>query len=167
MLYHNRTRIYRGIAWAAMMAAALVLQATVCNRLPVMGVFPLLLPVATACIAMMLPSDIGALVGLIGGLMASLGGDALYVVIPLLALAGAISGGLCTQLLTRSLPAALLLSLLALCCCELPTWLLHLYTGHAPLYTLWTVVLPEIGYSLLFTPLFFWLSWRISLIARR
>lgn len=164
MLYRNRIRIARGVAWAVLMLAALVLQATVCNRLPIFGVAPVLLPVATICVAMMLSAEAGAVVGLIGGMLACLGGDAYSMTIPLLALAGALAGGLCTLYFTRTLLPALLLSAIALLLCQLPTWALLLYLQRIPASSFITVVLPEFGYSLLYTLPFYWISWRISLI---
>ena len=81
-------------------------------------------------------------------------------------LAGALAGGLCSQYFTRSLLPALLLSLMALLLCELPVWALRCYLGHAPISALLRVVLPETVYSLLYTPLLYLLSWRISLTRR-
>ena len=78
MLYRNRYRIARGALWALLLLAALVLQGTVCNRLPLLGVSPLLLPVAAVCVAMMGSAEFGAAIGLAGGLLGYLGGGALH-----------------------------------------------------------------------------------------
>ena len=166
MLYRNRYRIARGALWALLLLAALVLQGTVCNRLPLLGVSPLLLPVAAVCVAMMGSAEFGAAIGLAGGLLGYLGGGAAALFIPLLCLAGALAGGLCSQYFTRSLLPALLLALMALLLCALAVLALRCYLGHAPVSALLRVVLPETVYSLLYTPLLYLLSWRISLIRR-
>ena len=98
MLYRNRKRILRWALWALLLAAALVLQATVCNRLPLLGVIPLLLPSAVACVAMMGSAETGAIIGLAGGLLGYWGGDAIWLSIPALCLAGALAGALCSEL---------------------------------------------------------------------
>lgn len=164
MWYRNRILFARWALWGVLLCAALVLQATVCNRLPVLGVFPLLMPVAVVCVAMMGSAEFGAVIGLIGGLLAYLGGDALAFIIPALCFAGALAGGLCTSYFTRSLLPALLMAAIALLLYELPFWALRVYLGHAPAYTFVTVVLPEFGYSLLCTLPLYWLSWRVSLL---
>ena len=164
MLYRNRKRILRWALWALLLAASLVLQATVCNRLPLLGVIPLLLPSAVACTAMMGSAETGAIIGLAGGLLGYWGGDAIWLSIPALCLAGALAGALCTRFFTRSLPPALLLCVIALLLCELPAWLLRLYPGYAPVSALWRVMLPELGYSLLYAVPIYGLSWRIGQI---
>lgn len=167
MLYRNRISIARWVLWGILLAAALVLQATVCNRLPVFGAVPVLMPVAVVCVAMMGSAESGAVVGLVGGLMAYLGGDASAFVIPVLCFAGALSGGLCTIYFTRSLPPALLMAAIALVLCAVPTWALEWYLGHVPLSAAWEILLPELVYSLLYTLPLYWLSWRVSLLGRR
>ncbi len=167
MLYRNRIQILRWTLMSLLLGAALVLQATVCNQLPLWGAVPLLIPAAVACIAMMGSAESGAIVGLAGGLLAYLGGDAMAFVIPVLTFAGALAGGLCSLYFTRSLPPALLMSAVALLLCELPTCILQCYLGHAPLSALWQVLLPELFYSLLCTLPLYWFSWRISLLGRQ
>lgn len=167
MLYRNRILITRWLCWSLLLTTALVLQATICNRLTVFGAAPLLMPVAVACVAMMGSAESGAIVGLAGGLLACLGGDAPAFAIPALCLAGALSGGLCTIFFTRSLPPALLLSAIALVLCELPAWGLEWYLGHVPLSSVWRTLLPELLYSLVYTLPLYWLSWRIRLLGRR
>ena len=167
MLYRNRILIARWVLWGILLAAALVLQGTVCNRLPLFGAVPLLMPVAVVCVAMMGSAESGAVVGLIGGLMAYLGGDASAFVIPLLTFAGALSGGLCTIYFTRSLLPALLLAAIALVICQVPSWALEWYLGHVPFSAAWRLLLAEFCCSLLYTLPLYWLSWRISLLGRR
>ena len=167
MLYRNRITIARWTLWVLLLTAALVLQATVFNRLPLLGAIPQLIPVAVVCVAMMGSAETGAVVGLIGRLMSCLGGDALVFVVPILAFAGALTGGLCSICFTRSLLSALLLGLGALLLCAVPTWLLQWYLGHAPLSALWHVVAPEVLISLVYTLPLYWLSWRISLLGRQ
>lgn len=166
MLYRNRISILRWTLWVLLLLAALILQASVCNRIPIFGVTPLLLPVAVACVAMMGSAESGAILGLAGGLLACLCGDSRAFVIPAMTLAGALAGGLCSLYFTRSLLPALLMAAIALLLCELPACLLQCYLGRAPLSALWRVLLPELLYSLLYTFPLYWLSRRIRLLGR-
>lgn len=167
MWYRHRTDFARWALWALLLALALVLQATVCSHLKLMGVMPLLLPVAAVCVAMMGSAEFGAVIGLAAGLIGYLGGDALAFTIPALCFAGALAGGLCSRYFTRSLPPALLLSAIALLVCELPAWMFRTSQGYAPPYSVFTVLLPELVYSLLYAFPLYWLSWRISLLGKR
>lgn len=165
MRYERRIQILRWALWTLLLIGSLVLQATV---FPLWApVIPLLVPVTVACIATMGSAESGAVFGLVGGLLGYLGGDAMSFTIPVLTFVGAMTGTLCSRWFTRTLLPALLCSFAALLLCELPAWALRVYRDIVPLRSFLTVLLPELGCSLICALPLYLLSWRISLLGQR
>lgn len=137
------------------------LESFVLNRFPVLGVIPMLLPVAAVTVAVLEGAVSGAAFGLAVGVLC----DAVY--------AGAWGGmtlGLCLigwgagaasqYVLSRNFGGGLLCSAAALALIDAIRAARGLFTGLAPLPALLRVALPEFLWSLCFVSLIYpWFSW--------
>lgn len=110
------------------------------------------LPVLVACVAMHTGSEAGAVFGMALGLFWTLtgaDGGALYIV--LFSLCGALAGYLCQRYLFRSIVSALMMSLMALCLCQMLLFFFKCFLSTITLKAIGQVFL-QIGLSMLACP---------------
>lgn len=137
------------------------LELFVLNRFPVLGVSPMLLPVAAVTVAVLEGAVPGAAFGLAVGVLCdavyfgSWGGMTLG-----LCLIGWGAGAAAQYVLSRNFGGCLLCAAAALLSIDAVRVAAGLFTGLAPLPALLGVALPEILWSLCFTCLLYpWFSW--------
>lgn len=151
--------------WLAYGGCALlfyILQTMVLSRFQIAGVYPMLLPVVIACVALFEGPEAGSLFGLAAGLFWCFSGGAkngMYVF--LFTVSGALAGLAGARVFARSFKSALLWSVITLLITEGMVFLFRLAVGQLELSALWTVLLPETAYSLIFSPAVYWLVHKI------
>lgn len=135
-----------------------LLDAYILPRFPLMGVTPMLLPLAVAAVAVLEGAHAGSGFGLGVGLLWALAypGDFGSRVI-LLSLAGLASGALSQYVLSQSLPGCLLCAAGVLALLDLKQMAGLLLSGAAGLPALLQVAVPEWLLSLLWTPAIYFL----------
>lgn len=136
----------------------LCLECYVLNRFPVFGVTPLLLPLVPVIVAVFEGPLAGAGFGLAVGILA----DSIYPgfaggMIIGLTFIGMGAGLLSRYVLHQNFLGCLICSFLALATLDIPRVLFHLISGDAALSVLLSVAIREILWSLVFTPLLFFL----------
>lgn len=152
----GKINVKKWLKYSLVLLVAWLIQSTLLNRISILGISPMLVPVCVACVAMFEGGDSGAAFGLGAGLLLALTQSdraALYVVG--LTLAGAAVGGLSTHYFTSTILSSLLMSIMALAISEGLIWLFGMAVGTLPGIALVTVLLPVIGVSFLFTPLLY------------
>ena len=138
----------------------------VLNRVPVLGVAPMLLPLAAVCAAVLEGAAAGAGFGLFVGVLC----DAVYfntdgAMTIGLCLIGAGAGALAQYVLRQNLLGCLLCSLAGLCLIDAVRILARLLTGSAPLPAMLSLAGREILWSMAFVfpvyALFLWVFRRV------
>lgn len=158
--------ILRWVLYSALFLAAMMVQTVVLRR-GIRGLPVSCVGVALACIAMREGAEGGGAFALGASLVWCLSGaDYGSAQIVLLTAAGVLCGGVCQIALTARLLPALLLCALTLALNDGVCFLLRVYLGAAHWAQAWTVLLPSIGVSLCFTPVFCLLSRLIAKIGR-
>lgn len=148
-------RILRWITHGGMLLLIFGAERLIFSRLPILGVVPVLLPLALAAAATLEESRFGAAFGMVAGMLCTVSGSGFWV-IPLCAAAGFGLGLLTRYALRQDLVghllgcAALLLARMVWCVGT------RLLTGAADLPALLRVAVPEFCYSLaLAAPVYF------------
>lgn len=129
------------------------LETAVLRRIPMFGVFPVLLPLTAIAVAVLEGSTAGAWFGLAAGVLCDVmyygtGGSMTIG----LALAGAAAGLVTQYALRQNFWGFLLCSAGALAALDFFRVLRRLFAGMAPLAPLLRVAVPEVLWSLVFTP---------------
>ncbi len=157
------------IKWGVYALAALpvwLLELYVLNRFPVLGVSPMLMPLAAVAVAVLEGATAGGGFGLFTGILCDAayhdtdGGMTLG-----LCLIGVCAGALSRYALRQNLAGCLLCSLGALTAIDAVRILVRLLQRAAPLEALLAVALPEIAWSMVFVlpvyGLFYWVFQRV------
>lgn len=152
----NRKNFKIWSLYSLVLFLAYILQYIVLNRYPLFGVMPVFIPVAVACVAMFEGAERGGIFGICAGMFIFLCGEAhgAYAVAAL-GIAGLTTGLLCQRALTRSLISSFITALTALAIFELPLFLFTMLFSGASLSALWVQVIPELIYSAVLAPVFF------------
>lgn len=152
----GKINVKKWLKYSLILLVAWLIQSTLLNRIHILGVCPMLVPVCVAVVALFEGGDSGAAYGLGAGLLLAMTYNnraALYVVG--LTLAGAAVGGLSTHYFTATFLSSLLMSVMALVICEGLIWLFGMAVGTLPGSALISVLLPVTGVSFVFTPLLY------------
>lgn len=147
-------QILKWVTYTLALIPVWFLEAAVLRRVPVLGVFPVLLPLAAVAVAVLEGAVAGAGFGTAVGVLCDVAyfgtGGSMTI---LLALLGA-AVGLVTQYgLRQNYWGYLLCSAGALAALDALRVLRRLLTGAAPLMPLLRVAVPEVLWSLAFTPI--------------
>ncbi len=148
-------------------AVAFILQAMVFTRLPIMGVKPLILPVAVAVAAVYEGSARGAAVGLVCGMLCDLATNQPMIEFTLLlTLLGLAIGILSETMLTRGFPSCIVCSAVVLVICAFVQAFDLLFFDKVSFWPIGRTALIQTGYSLLFCLPAYWMARPISRISR-
>lgn len=158
--------VLRWVLYAAVFLAAMMAQ-TVALSGGIAGYAVSCVPLAVACVAMHEGAEGGGAFALAASLLWCLSGaDYGSAQLVLLTCAGVLCGGLCQVALTKRLLPALLLCALTLALDDGVCFLLRVYLGGASLTQAATVLLPSLGVSECFAPVFYLLCRLIARIGR-
>ncbi len=147
--------ILRWALYALLFLLAMMLQTVVLAR-GIGGFFISCVPVAVACIAMQEGAEGGGAFALAAAVLWCLSGAAYgSAQIVTLTVAGVLCGGLCEVVLTKKLLPAAGLCAMTLLLCDGVCFLLRLYLGGASGADAVSYLLPSLGISLCFLPLFY------------
>ena len=147
--------------YAALVLLVLVVQTVSFGRPRFFGVKLCFVPVLTACVAMHVGSERGAVFGMACGLVWALSGadgGALHIV--LLTVCGAAAGYLCDRYLVRNLVSALMMSLMCLLISQLILYLFKCFVSTIGIQGLGPA-LAQVGLSLLLCPPVYLAAWAI------
>lgn len=146
---------------------SMLLQTIVLPRLTIGGIALCAVPTCVVCVAVREGADRASLYALLCGTVFCLTGvDCGPIYIVSLTLSAAIAGAACDRFYTRTFVPALVLSLLGLTLCEGLAFLFRVYVGSVAASLFQTVLLPEILFSILIFPLFYFGAWAVSQIGR-
>lgn len=152
----RRDQIHKWFVYALGLLPVWILDEFILTRIPLLGVVPMLLPIAVVAVAVQEGALAGAGFGMAVGLLWELaypggfGGTVFF-----LALAGMISGGLTQYALSQSLPGCLLCSAGTLAALDGLRVAGKLISRAASLPALLQVAVPEFLLSLLWTPVIY------------
>ena len=150
--------VLRWVLYSLLGLIAVLLQTTVFSLARPFGLQLYLVPTLAACIAMREKTEHAALYALLLSLFWCLSGADCGS----LTIASVLCAVACEAFLVRGLLSALLLSLFSLLLVEGGVFAARLYLGTLTAGLFLTVFLPAVGLSLLFYPLFYWLTGRIA-----
>ncbi|MDD3165085.1 MAG: hypothetical protein PHS97_04430 [Oscillospiraceae bacterium] len=152
--------VLRWCLFAGLLLLAMLLQTSLFALVRPFGLQMSLLPVMVACIAMRAAPESAALSSLFTGLVWCLSGaDCGSLAIVTITVSGAACSMLAGQLLNRGLVTALLLSAMSLLLVDGAAALTHVYLGALPPMLLATALLPALALSLVFCPVFYFVTW--------
>lgn len=154
--------IHKWLCYAMALLPVWWLDAYVLTRFPVFGITPLLLPVAVTAVAVLEGVSGGAGFGLAAGLLwatAYAGGEGSRVL--LLTLVGMFVGGLAHYALARSLAGCMIGSAGALVVLLMVRGAADLFFMRASLGQLLRVALPQLVWSLVWTPLVYGVFYKV------
>ena len=155
--------VLRWVLYSLLGLIAILLQTTVFSLARPFGLLLFLVPTLAACIAIRELTEHAALYALLLSLFWCLfGADCGSLTIVTLTAASVLCAVACEAFLVRGLLSALLLSLFSLLLVEGSVFAARLYLGTLTAGLFLTVFLPAVGLSLLFYPLFYWLTGRIA-----
>ncbi len=124
-----------------------------------------LLSVAAVCAALFLGAERGSLFCLVTGVVYCFtGADMGPITLVVICFCGALAGGACEKFFKKNLIPCALFAALALALADGTIFLLKLYFGETRPELFLARILPGLGISLMFTVIFFPLSWLIAKI---
>lgn len=154
--------IYKWSRYALALLPVWWLDAYILTRFPVFGVTPLLMPVAVTAVAVLEGVSGGAGFGLGAGILwatAYAGGDGSRVL--MLTLVGMFVGALARYALSRSFAGCMICSAGALAALLIVRGAADLFFMRTGLWQLLCVAVPQLLWSLLWTPLVYWIFYRV------
>lgn len=155
----SRPFVIKWLILSALIIVICLVQNTVTCRLFIWGVTPVLMPVAVACFALYLGAEGGGAFGLTAGVVWHLiqpGMGVWHILI--LTCMGIAVGVACKYVFNQSMPSAVLWSFLTLAASQGLVFVFYIMIGRVPPEAARTVLLPEIAYSMIFSPFLYWLA---------
>ena len=151
------TKINKITAYGLFLLALNLLMSQFGYRMEIYGVQPVLSVFAIAAIAMFEGASAGVAAGfMLGFMFDSMTSHYLGFHILMYMLTGYLCGYLCIRYFRKKLATVMLLGLASSLLVSLLKFMfVYLIFDRAPFSALWTVVLPEVGYSVLFTPILY------------
>lgn len=146
---------------------SMLLQSSVLPRMPIANVCLSAVPVCIACIAVQEGAEAGGIFAIVAGVFFALSGVSLGpIYVFTLTLSAVLSGGICEHHFTRGFLSSVIMSLMSLAICLVAAFLYRVYLGTAA-FRLWkTILLPEILYSVILSPIFYFGAWIVSKMGR-